>query len=266
MNVLGEIVERTRLELDARRRAVPLSALERRLEQAAATRDFRSAISRPGRVNVIAECKKRSPSKGLLRSDYEPSSIAAAYEAAGAAAISVLTEPWFFDGSPAHLSAVREATSLPVLRKDFVIDEYQVVESRALGADAVLLIAAALGTELPRLVDVSRVLGLEPLVEVRDERELERAVEAGAAVIGVNNRNLATLDVDFEAAERLISLVPPGVVAVAESGIRSGDDIRRFVALGFGACLVGESLVTAPDPGRALAEMLHVAEGMRRDD
>jgi len=206
---------------------------------------------------VIAECKRRSPSRGVLRTEYDPVAVARAYALAGAAAISVLTEPTFFDGALAHLVAVRAAVDLPILRKDFVVSEYQLFEARAAGADAVLLIVAALSpAELAALGRRAGELGLDALVEVHDERELRVAIDAGAQIIGVNNRNLRTLGVDVHASERLVSDVPHGTIAVSESGLKTATDLARLRAMGYAAFLVGERLMTAPDPGAALRELL----------
>ena len=218
---------------------------------------FRSALSRADRINVIAECKRRSPSRGVLRAEYDPVAIARSYEAAGAAAISVLTEPTFFDGSLDHLRAVRAAVATPLLRKDFIVSEYQLLEARADGADAVLLIVAALQQhQLSRLLAAARNLGLDTLVEVHDATELTRALDAGADVIGVNNRNLRTLAVDVEASERLIAMMPADVVAVSESGLKTAADLTRLKGLGYRAFLIGERFMTAPDPGARLASLL----------
>lgn len=205
---------------------------------------------------IIAECKRRSPSKGILRKDYDPATHARAYAEAGAAAISVLTEPTFFDGSPDHLRQVRAAVELPVLRKDFIVTEYQLLEAVALGADAVLLIAAAL--EPPALADLlgkAKALGLSALVEVHDLEELRRALDAGARIVGVNSRNLRTLAVDLTVFDVVSGDLPPGVTAVAESGIRTPDDIARLSRAGYQAFLVGERLIAQPDPGAALREL-----------
>jgi indole-3-glycerol phosphate synthase len=218
---------------------------------------FRRALERPDRVNVIAECKRRSPSRGVLKDRYDPLSIASGYERAGAAAISVLTEPTFFDGSLDHLTAVREATTLPILRKDFIVERYQVVEARAAGADAILLIAAALNSgELKELQQMATDLGLDVLVEVHDLVELPMAIDAGASIIGVNNRNLRTLAVDTEVSRRAVELIPEDVVAVAESGLRTADDLKNLKASGYDSFLIGERLMTTDDPGRALGELL----------
>jgi indole-3-glycerol phosphate synthase len=218
---------------------------------------FRDALSRTERVNVIAECKRRSPSKGVLASDYDPVAIARAYEAGGAAAVSVLTEPTFFDGSLDHLAAVRAAVGIPVLRKDFVVDAYQLFEARAAGADAVLLIVAALDqADLVRLHAAAAALGLAALVEVHDEDELSRAADAGAAIIGVNNRNLHTLSVDVDASFRLVSRMPRGALAVSESGLQSRDDLERLAAAGYRAFLIGERFMTDGDPARAVRDLI----------
>lgn len=214
---------------------------------------FVEALRASPAPRVIAECKRRSPSKGILRAAYDPAAIASAYASAGAAAISVLTEPTFFDGSLDHLRAVRAAVDLPLLRKDFIVTEFQVHEAAASGADAVLLIVGGLGdSDLRALLAVAARVALAALVEVHDQGELERALAAGAGVIGVNSRNLRTLSVDPEVLERLRPQIPDGVTTVAESGIRTPDDLRRLSAIGYDACLVGERLVSEPDPGAAL--------------
>ena len=218
---------------------------------------FEAAIGQPGRINVIAECKRRSPAKGVLRADYDPVAIATGYAAAGAAAISVLTEPTFFDGALAHLEAVRAATDLPLLRKDFIISDYQLLEARASGADAVLLIVAALEhNALGALHASARALGLDVLVEVHDADELDRALAAGARVVGVNNRNLRTLAVDVRASETLIARMPPTVIAVSESGLTTGAELQRLRSLGYRAFLIGERLVATERPAVALRELL----------
>jgi indole-3-glycerol phosphate synthase len=211
---------------------------------------------------VIAECKRRSPSRGVLRADYDPVAIARHYTAAGAAAVSVLTEPTFFDGALEHLTAVRDAfkesqEAVPLLRKDFVVSEYQVLEAKAAGADAVLLIVAALDSvQLRSLAAEAAEWGMDSVVEVHNAEELSAALEAGARIVGVNNRNLRTLEVDVKASEALIALMPPDVVAISESGLRTPDDLARLRQLGYRAFLVGERLMTVADPGRALRELL----------
>ena len=218
---------------------------------------FVAALTAPGRVRVIAECKRRSPSCGILRADYQPDKIAASYEAHGAVAVSVLTEPTFFDGSLEHLQAVRAAVDVPILRKDFIVTRYQLLEAVAAGADAVLLIVAALDdTALGTLLAEATSLGLAALVEVHDEAELRRAMAAGATVIGVNNRNLRTLAVDVNASRILVGRIPPGIVAVAESGLRTSADLVELRAAGYHAFLIGETLITTPEPGKTLGRLL----------
>jgi indole-3-glycerol phosphate synthase len=220
---------------------------------------FEEALRQPG-IRVIAECKRRSPAKGVLRASYDPAAVARSYRAAGAAAISVLTEPTFFDGSLQHLAAVRSAVDLPVLCKDFLTTEFQLLEARAAGADAVLLIVAALDQDvLARLIAAAGALGLAALVEVHDRDELARALDAGARIIGVNSRNLRTLDVSTAIFDDLAPLLPEEVIAVAESGLKSGDDVRRLRQARYDAFLIGERFMTAEDPGAALAALLDEA-------
>ncbi|MGE3276216.1 MAG: indole-3-glycerol phosphate synthase TrpC [Vicinamibacterales bacterium] len=257
-DLLAAIVAATRRIVEVRRGVEAEGRLETRaMSRAPAAAAFEAALADATRVNVIAECKRRSPSRGVLRTAYEPVAIARAYAGAGAAAISVLTEPTFFDGALEHLSAVREAVQVPLLRKDFIVDEYQLLEARAAGADAVLLIVAALDdSTLARLGRRATELGLATLVEVHSVEELQRAVDAGARVIGVNNRNLRTLEVDVRASDEIAARMPSGVVAVSESGLRSSADLARLRGLGYQAFLIGERFMTAPDPGAALGEVL----------
>jgi len=257
-DLLRTIVAATQQITDTRRAQEPVAALERRAMVRAPRGDrFEAALGMAGRVNVIAECKRRSPSRGVLAAQYDPVSIAVQYEAGGAAAISVLTEPTFFDGALAHLTAVREAVGLPLLRKDFVVDDYQLLEARAAGADAVLLIVAALGqSELVRLQLRAWELGLAALVEVHDDEDLARAVESGARLIGVNNRNLRTLTVDVSASDRLAAKMPANVVGVSESGLQTRSDLERLAAAGYRAFLIGERFMTDPDPARAIADLI----------
>ena len=257
-DLLETIVAATRRIIEVRAASEPIEALERRAGAVSRGRGcFAAALSRSDRLNVIAECKRRSPSRGVLRADYDPVAIARGYEARGAAAISVLTEPTFFDGSIEHLSAVRAAVDVPLLRKDFVVCEYQLMEARAAGADAVLLIVAALEqASLETLHGRATALGLDVLVEIHEEHEIDRAVDAGARIVGVNNRNLRTLEVDVDVSERAAAKMPRDVIAVSESGLRSADDVRRFQRLGYRAFLIGERFMTAPDPGGALGELM----------
>lgn len=251
-DLLAAIVGATRRDLDVRRAVVGEAALAARAAATARRPDgeaFAARLGRTATVNVIAECKRRSPSRGLLAPTYDVVAQARAYADGGAAAISVLTEPSFFDGALAHLSAVRAAVDVPLLRKDFVVDEYQLHEAVVCGADAVLLIVSALTAEaLRRLHRGARSLGLAVLVEVHDEAELEVALDAGAAIVGVNNRNLRTLAVDREVSARLAPRFPAGVIAVSESGLTGPDDVARMRGLGYHAFLVGERLMTSPTP------------------
>lgn len=259
-DLLLAIVDGTRRSVETRRSGEPLEALARRAEKLAPRGvAFEEALGREARVNVIAECKRRSPSKGMLASSYDPAALASAYERGGAAAISVLTEPTFFDGSLNHLAQVRRSVQLPILRKDFIVDEYQLHEARANGADAILLIVAALGQpDLTFLHERAGDLGLAALVEVHDEDELRRAVDAGARLIGVNNRNLHTLAVDVEASHRLARLIPRDVVAVSESGLQSRADLERLRKDGYRAFLIGERVMLDPDPARAIGDLIGV--------
>src|SRR5689334_14507251 len=253
-DLLLTIVAATRRIVETRRGKEPLASLERRAASAKpAGQRFEAALGMAGRINVIAECKRRSPSKGVLAAEYDPARIAMQYQDGGAAAISVLTEPTFFDGSLAHLAAVRAHVGVPLLRKDFIVDEYQLFEARASGADAVLLIVAAL--DQPDLVALQKrawELGLATLVEVHDEAELSRASDSGARVIGVNNRNLRTLTVDVEASERLAPRIPKTVIGVSESGLKSREELDRLAAAGYRAFLIGERFMVDPHPAEAI--------------
>ena len=253
-DLLRTIVAATERILEVRRGREPLAALEQRAASASPRgAAFETALGAAGRANVIAECKRRSPSRGVLAASYDPVAIARQYEAGGAAAISVLTEPTFFDGSLEDLAAVRRAVGIPLLRKDFVVDDYQLFEARAAGADAVLLIVAALEQQtLIRLQRRAWDLGLATLVEIHDEGELQRAIDCGARIIGVNNRNLRTLSVDVEASYRLAPRIPAGVVGVSESGLQLKDDLLKLAAAGYRAFLIGERFMTDPDPAAAI--------------
>jgi indole-3-glycerol phosphate synthase len=260
-DLLQTIVAATRRIVEVRAATEPAEAMRRRAEAAPRRPGiFRQALERGDRINVIAECKRRSPARGLLRPTYNPVAIASGYEAAGAAALSVLTEPTFFDGSLAHLAAVRAAVTLPILRKDFVVDPYQLYEARATGADAVLLIVAALTPQaLTTLLAGAEALELDALVEVHDLDELQRAIDAGARIIGVNNRNLRTLAVNLQTSYRLIGRMPRGVTSVSESGLKSVEDLSQLRAAGYHGFLLGERLMTSPDPGAALRMLLEGA-------
>jgi len=259
-SVLDAILARTRERLAADRMRLPLGPSHPAVRGAPPVRPFAAALARPGRVNVIAEHKRRSPSRGAIREDLAPADVARRYETGGAAALSVLTDGPFFGGRMEHLVEARAACSLPVLRKDFVLDPWQVWEARAAGADAVLLIVAALGdAELRGLLAVAGEAGMGALVEVHDRGELGRALAAGSRIVGVNNRDLRTLTVSLDTSLALAPAIPDDVVAVAESGIRTGADVRRLREAGFDAFLVGEHLMAAPDPGEALFRLLEEA-------
>jgi indole-3-glycerol phosphate synthase / phosphoribosylanthranilate isomerase len=255
--VLERIVARTRERVFERQRRYPLDRLQLAAPTPTGRRSFRNAISARGSVNVIAEFKRRSPSRGVIRDDLEPVQVAQAYEIGGAAALSVLTEEQFFGGSLEDLKEARAATLLPTLRKDFIVDPYQVWEALTVGADAVLLIVAALtDAELRKLATTAREANLDVLVEVHDRQELDRALDQGASIIGVNSRNLRTMTVDLQTALDLAPLIPDHVVAVAESGIGGAADIGRLRDVGYDAFLIGEHLMTAPNPGAALEKLL----------
>jgi indole-3-glycerol phosphate synthase len=253
-DLLATIVAASRRITEVRAETIPLAMVEK----AAANRrpdgaGFLGALRDGTFPRVIAECKRRSPSRGILRQDYDAAAHARAYAGAGAAAISVLTEPTFFDGALEHLAAVRAAVTMPILRKDFIVTRYQVLEAVMAGADAVLLIVGALDAAgLRDLLAVATQAGAAALVEIHDEDELATAVDAGAAIVGVNSRNLRTLEVQPDLHERLASRLPAGAVAVAESGLRETEDLRRLERAGYSAFLVGERLIAEPDPGAAL--------------
>jgi indole-3-glycerol phosphate synthase len=234
----------------------PLTDLVDQARALAPTRGFRAALAAVDGLGVIAEVKRRSPSKGPLAPDLDPAALARDYADGGATALSVLTDVDWFGGSPEDLAAARAAVSLPVLRKDFTVSEHDVADARLMGADCVLLIVAALDqAELAGFHDLATDLGLDVLVEIHDEAELERALAVGATLIGVNQRDLVTFEVDTDRAVRMAPLMPQGVVRVAESGVRGPDDAARLAAAGYHAVLVGESLVTAGDPRGGVAAL-----------
>ncbi|HSC63263.1 MAG TPA: indole-3-glycerol phosphate synthase TrpC [Caldimonas sp.] len=258
-DILDRIVAVKRDEVAAGRARSGLATMRARAESQAAARDFVGGLRRrvdAGKAAVIAEIKKASPSKGVLRADFRPAEIAASYERHGAAALSVLTDAPFFQGAPEYLAAARAATSLPALRKDFIVDAWQVFESRALGADAVLLIAAALDDAEMRDFEATALgLGMSVLVEVHDERELDRALALRTPLLGINNRNLRTFEVTLETTLGLLPRVPADCIVVTESGILGRADVRRMRAAGVNAFLVGEAFMRAEDPGAALADL-----------
>jgi len=256
--VLDKIVAATRRRVESARRVADLRQLERAAEQHV-PRGFRRALVRRDRIAVIAELKKASPSKGLIREDFHPVELARELEAAGAAALSVLTDEEFFQGSLENLRKASAVVSIPCLRKDFIVDEFQLVEARANSADAMLLIVAALtDAELRSLAAGARSHGLDVLCEVHDANELQRAIDAGCDLIGVNSRDLRTFQVDLQTAFSLAEKVPAGMVKVAESGIHSAEDVARLQEAGYDAFLVGESLMRAESPGAALRQLRRV--------
>lgn len=262
-DLLEAILAATRVRVDMAAQREPQDAIERRaMARTPNGAEFSTRLSRRGAINVIAECKRRSPSRGVLRAAYDPVAIATGYERAGAAAISVLTEPGFFDGSLAHLVAVREAVRIPLLRKDFILDDYQLLEARAAGADAILLIVAALDDRaLAVLLEKARALQLAALVEVHDREECRRALDAGASIIGVNNRNLRTLQVDLGASTEIAAMLPAGVIGISESGLKTASDLQSMTTLGYRAFLIGERFMIEPDPGAALAGLIGSRQG-----
>jgi len=257
---LGEIVGARRRRVEEAQASVALETLQRAAAARAERRDFAAALSR-GTLKVIAELKRASPSRGVLRKDFRPDDIARNYEAAGASALSILTEERYFLGSLPDLEAARAAVRLPVLRKDFIIADYQIYESAAAGADALLLIVAALSDDdLRSFIKLCRDLRVAALVEVHDQVELERAVQAGAKIIGVNNRDLKTLEVDLAISFRLRAGIPAACIAGSESGIKTREDLFRIAEAGYHAGRSGERFMTAADPGTALRQLL---DGMR---
>jgi indole-3-glycerol phosphate synthase len=259
--VLDRILEARRAEVDHRKRVLPETALKYGVKAATPLRDFSTALCRDG-LNVLAELKPASPSRGVLREPFEPVELAQSLESAGACALSVLTEGEFFRGSLKNLRDARKSIQLPVLRKDFIFDPWQVWESRANDADSFLLIVAVLENALLRaLITLGREIGMEPLVEVHTREELDRALAAGAHIIGVNNRNLKTLEVHTETSFELIDHIPENCIAVSESGIRTQSELLKLRSAGFDAFLVGTRLMLSSDPAAALAELLGPMRG-----
>jgi len=260
--ILDEIVAARRATVQEARRAVPIERVYKMAEARQERRDFAAALAPaagPGALTlrVIAELKRASPSRGVIRQDYCPGELAPGYAVAGAAALSVLTEEQYFSGSIEHLTEVRKSVALPLLRKDFIVDEYQVYESVAAGADALLLIVAALpDRDLLGLLSLCHRLRIAALVEVHTLEELERAAAAGARIIGVNNRNLQTLEVDLATSFALRAKIPAGCLTVSESGIKTPADLHRIQDAGFDAVLIGERFMTEPDPGQALRQLI----------
>jgi len=258
MTILDEIVQYKREFVNQARREVSLEWIKKRAGEIPPPLDFLAALcSSKGRIRVIAEVKKASPSKGVIRRDFDPVMIAKRYAESGAAAISVLTDEKYFQGSLGNLRSIREAVALPLLRKEFIIDEYQIYEARAAGADAILLITAILkDQELSRFYKIARGLEMSVLVEAHEKEEVERALEISPRIIGINNRNLKTMKVDLEQSIRLRPLIPEGICVVSESGIKTAWDLSLLAEHDIHAALVGETLIQAPDPGSALLALL----------
>jgi indole-3-glycerol phosphate synthase len=256
-NILERIVEARRESIAHRKRVLPEAALRIAVEKKVAPpRDFPSALTGPG-IHIIAELKKASPSRGIIRSDFAPAALAADLEQAGAIALSVLTEEDFFSGSLADLKEASRVTKIPILRKDFILDPWQVWETRAAGADSFLLIAAVLDDETFRaLLALGRSLSMEPLVEVHSRQELERVLSAGATIVGVNNRDLQDFSVHLKTSLELVQHIPEDCIAVSESGLRTREDLARLSEAGFDAFLIGERLMQRDDPGQALRILL----------
>ncbi len=256
MNILDQLAEYARYRTEQAKRKVSLSEMkERALSMPKGDFPFERALRKPG-ISFICECKKASPSKGLIAPDFPYLQIAREYEVAGADCISVLTEPKWFLGSDAYLKEIAEAVQIPCLRKDFTVDEYMIYEAKALGASAVLLICAILsGAQMKEYMAVCETLGLSALVEAHDEAEVEKALSAGARVIGVNNRNLKDFTVDTENSRRLRSMIPEGVLFVSESGVGGPGDVERLVQIGADAVLVGEALMRASDKREMLSKL-----------
>jgi indole-3-glycerol phosphate synthase len=255
--ILDDIVANKRREVAAARARMPLEELEVQAAAAPPVRDFRAALAGPGPIRLIAEVKKASPSAGVIRPDFDPIAIARAFQAHGASCLSVLTDVDYFQGHLSYLARIRASVVVPILRKDFLLEEYQVVEARMAGADAVLLIAEILEDEqITALLARTRALGMSALVEFYDEANLPRVLATGADLVGVNNRNLRHFVTDLEHTLRLRDRIPPEVVLVSESGIRDRRDVERLEAAGVSAVLVGETLMRAPDIGLAVEELL----------
>jgi indole-3-glycerol phosphate synthase len=258
---LDEIVQATRDSLARRKRERPISELEQELQERSEGRPFQEALSHPG-TSLIAEYKRRSPSAGLIREGSSVTELVQAYESGGAAAISVLTEETHFGGSLDDLYEARRATQLPILRKDFSVDLYQLYEAKLAGADAVLLVVGALRKDdLERLYAEAQALDLDAIVEVHDQEELERALELDVDVIGINNRNLEDFTVDIQTTVDLLAAIPTGKTVVSESGIRTRQEIEELERVGVDAVLIGETLMRAPDPEQAVRELTRPEEG-----
>ena len=255
--ILDTIVAHKRIELKGDKQRMPLDTLKRKIRDLPQTRDFRAALSTPNCVHLIAEVKKKSPSKGIIREDFDPVGIARTYAESEASAISVLTDREFFAGELAYLSAIREVVTLPLLRKDFTIDPYHIYQARLAGADAILLIVSILTlAQLREFTEIARSMGLASLVEVHTDEELDLALTAGAEIIGINNRDLRTFHTDIGTTFRLRASIPTDKIVVSESGINTHEDVMKLKEVGVNAILVGESLMRSPNIGNKVKELL----------
>lgn len=255
--ILDEIIENKTSEIETSKTSLPLEQIQEQIGAALPSRDFFDAINPEGELKIISEVKHASPSKGIFREDFDPVEIAKSYSAGGASAISVLTDQKYFKGELSYLKNIRQNVETPLLRKDFIVDPYQVYEARLFGADAILLIVAALDQpSLSNLLNLTHSLQMNAIVEVHDEHELDRALEADARIIGINNRDLRTFDVDLNVSIKLSKKVPGDKIVIAESGIGSIEDIDNLRAEGVHVFLIGETFMKAPDPGQKLHELI----------
>ena len=254
--ILDRIVEVKKREVDYLKETTSIEALKKAVRDLPSPRDFRKAISGP-ECSIIAEVKRSSPSKGRIREDFDPLKIASTYEANGAAAISVLTDKKFFEGKTSYLTEIKETVSLPLLRKEFIIDPYQIYETRIIGGDAILFIAGLLKEEtLRQFINLAESLGLSPLIEVHSREELDKALAAGAGIIGINNRNLKTFSTDLTTSLELAPSIPKNRIVISESGIHTREDIATLMGKGIYSFLIGEALMEAPDIGKKLRGLL----------
>jgi len=261
MDILAEIISYKKKRIAQKKEKIPLAKLKDRIAKLPFTRNFKIAISSPGKINLICEIKRASPSSGLICKDFQPKEIAQTYERNGAAAISILTEEKYFQGDILHLFSAKQSVKIPLLRKDFIIDEYQLYESRAFGADAVLLISSLLNVEeMVNFMKIIENLGMEALLEVHSEEDLEKVLSTPADVIGINNRNLKDFTVDLKVTENLVKKIPKGKIVVSESGIKSKEDVLLLKNVGINAILLGQVLLESEDIGRKLREMRRLLE------
>lgn len=255
--ILSKIIEEKKREIDEAHEREPLNEIKEKLESLYVKSTFKKNVSRKGHINLIAEIKKRSPSKGVIRADFDPVKIALAYNAAGASAISVLTDERFFDGKLEYLKEVKERVTVPVLRKDFIIDEYQIYQSALYGADAVLLIANILTQEeLNKFYSCAKEIGMDVMVEVHNAEEVEKALSTPASIIGINNRDLNDFNVDIDVTQQLIRMIPENKIIVSESGIESYEQVMFLKSLGVNAVLIGETFMRADNIGEKVREFI----------